>query len=145
MLYLMVLLENERWDDFRMAYLTQAKIRSFADTLSFSQEFHTPEMLNVSYFVKKASVPGRGLIKSGYTSKGVTNILLQTAFAGFAVYNIYTGYYFTAFFSGIQPMRRFYNGGKILTSSLVQDKNFAKITALKQSGYIYIEKLYTHQ
>jgi hypothetical protein len=145
MLFLMILLENERWDDFRMEYLTQAKHRSFADTVAFSREFDNPELLDVSYFVKKASIPGVGLIKSGYISKGATNIMLQMIFAGFAAYNIYTGYYFTAFFSGIQPMRRFYSGGKILTASLVQDKNHDKVRALKQKGYSYVGKLYAEQ
>jgi hypothetical protein len=143
MLHLMILLENERWDEFKTEFLNRAEARPFGDTLSFLQEFQHPQLLDVTYYVKKAVIPGAGLIKSGHTGKGITNIVLQLAFAGFAVYNIHTGFYLTGFFSGVQPMRRFYSGGKILTGSLVRQKNEDSVDALKRTGYTYIEQLYS--
>jgi len=141
MLFLMVLLENDRWDDFKSSFLTYARSRHF-DTTSFVKEFRFPELMDVDRYRKKSVWPGAGLISSGHTGKGIVNISLQLAFAGFAVSQFYTGYYFTGFFSGVQPARRFYKGGRALTQTLVHEENHERIDDLKAKGYKYISQLY---
>jgi|GEM_PF-5634815 len=141
-LYLMVLLENERWDDFKTEFRYQSQEIMFVDSLEFLSDFNKPGFLDPELYTKMARVPGAGLIKSGHTGKGVTNIGLQILFAGFAGLNFYHGFYFTGFFSGVQPMRRFYNGGKILTESLVRNRNISETESVKRIGYRYIGELY---
>jgi hypothetical protein len=141
-LYLMVLLENERWEDFKNTFAQQASAVNFSDTVGLEKHFTTLPLLDEEYYYRKSSFPGRGLIKTGYSRQGITNILLQTTFVAFTAYNVYTGFYFTGFFSGVQPTRRFYRGGRILTTSLVRKKNEGLIRAVKEKGYSYIFALY---
>jgi hypothetical protein len=141
-LFLMILLENERWEDFSKAFTKAAASNSEIDTSTFLREFRDPILYDVDKFRRYSKVPGRGLFKLGMPKKGFTNIALQVVFVGFAVSEIYSGFYSTAFFSGFQPARRFYNGGRTLTESLVDTQNAKLISEHKQKGYQYINGLY---
>lgn len=142
MLYLMILLENERWEDFKREYTSEAKNLGLNDSIFSMESFKAPVLLDLEKYERKSRIPGVGLIASGHTGKGLTNIALHLACAGFAVYQFYYGYYFTGFFSGVQPLRRFYNGGRTLTGSLVMNLNYQRIQRLKQKGYRYLQILY---
>jgi hypothetical protein len=141
-LFLMILIENEQWDDFIQGYLEISEKNGITDTASVRKDLSDRSLADAQDYVRKASVPGRGLIKAGFVKDGVTSILLQVACVGFGAYEIYTGFYLTGIFSGIQPARRFYRGSKLLTQSRIEKKNADKIEALKKKGYSYIEKLY---
>jgi hypothetical protein len=141
-LFMMVLLENERWDDFRKAFTDAAKASASIDTSAFLREFRNPVYYDPELYSRYSKVPGRGLFKLGMRKQGLTNITLQVVFVGLAAYEIYSGFYSTALFSGLRPARRFYNGGRTLTESLVLHKNQESISRQKQEGYQYIGKLY---
>jgi len=141
-LFLMVLLENERWDDFRTAFREAAVSNTLIDTSTFVREFRNPEYVNPDVYVRYSKVPGRGLFKLGKRKQGLTNVTLQVVFLGVAAFEIYSGFYSTAFFSGLKPALRFYNGGRTLTESLAREKNQQNISRQKQEGYRYIRILY---
>lgn len=143
LLYLMLLLENESWDDFKEEYLQQA-IQQGVDTTGFSHNFKAPVLKDADHYVRLAKIPGLGLglFKSGYASKGFTSASLQLLFAGFGAWQIATGYYFTGVLSGVLPARRFYNGGKLLTNSMVVRSNSETIKKVKKAGYHYLNMLY---
>lgn len=143
-LYLMLLVENERWEDFEKEYLHQSKLRA-VDSLLFKKEFSRPLLLEAdSYARLSGKLPGLGMMKSGHPGKGLTSLGLQLLFTGFGIYNFSLGYYFTGLFSGIMPARKFYLGGKLLTHSLVERKNQDSIIDSKKKGYELIAVLYNY-
>jgi hypothetical protein len=141
-LSLMILLENERWDDFRVAFTEAARANTSIDTSAFLHDFQLPEYYDPDVYARYSKVPGRGLFKLGMRKQGLTNITLQVVFVGVAAFEIYSGFYSTAFFSGLRPVQRFYNGGRTLTENMVLFKNQESISLHKQKGYQYIGRLY---
>ncbi len=85
--------------------------------------------------------PGLGMIKAGYVGKGTVSFLLQAAFTGFIVFNIYEGYYVMAFVSGYFPLRKFHTGGVILSGMLAERKNEERAKLLKQQYLLLISKV----
>lgn len=140
LLYWMCLLENEKWNDFKEEYLMQAK--DTADVSAFTRDFQYPSFRDPEKFEKLSRIPGLGLLKAGYTAKGVTSILFQAFTAGLGIYHYVYGYYFIGTFSGLLPARRFYNGAKTLAHSLILRANYENIEAMKETGYRYIRKRY---
>lgn len=142
MLYLMVLLENQHWDEFKQEFLRSANERNI-DTTAFLTAFTPPLMLDADRYDRLAKIPGLGLglIKAGYTGRGLTSASLQLLLTGAGIWQVATGYYFTGIFSGLLPARRFYNGGKILTASMVARTNEKRIADVKRTGYSFISKL----
>jgi len=144
LLYLMLLLENQRWDDFKNEYQNLAS-KDGTDSLLFKKEFATPVLLEPDRYAKlSAQMPGLGMMKSGYFGRGLTSLGLQLFFVGFGVYNISLTYYFTGVFSGLMPARKFYLGGKLLTHSLVEKKNQREINDSKRKGYELISHLFKY-
>ena len=143
-LYLMLLLENERWSDFESEYL-RLRRKELTDTLLIKKSFAKPKLLEADYYAKLSSqLPGLGMMKSGHVGKGVTSLGLQLLFVGFGVYNFSVTYYFTGLLSGIMPARKFYLGGKLLTHSLVEAGNQDAINDCKRRGYELIAALYKY-
>lgn len=142
MLYLMVLLEDQHWDEFRQEYLRSAA-RKDIDTTEFVATFKPPVVMNAERYDRLAKIPGLGLglIKAGYTGRGLTSASLQILLTGVAAWQIATGYYITGVVSGLLPARRFYNGGKNLTASMVSRTNEKRIAEVKRTGYSFISKL----
>lgn len=131
LLYIMILLENGYWKDFKqqlkLEYLTWN-----LDTLDLFKKFKPP----VPYSSPKISiVPSAGLFKYGYISQGILNLSLQLVFAGFAAYEIANGFYFTGTLSGVLPARRFYRGGRKLAGSKAYKKYDNSVQKLKKHGY----------
>ncbi|MEI9920897.1 MAG: hypothetical protein WDO14_19195 [Bacteroidota bacterium] len=141
-LFLMILLENERWDDFKSAFTDAAKANNAIDTSAFLREFQHPVYFNPEVYARYSKIPARGLFKLGARKQAFTNIALQVVFVGFAASEIYSGFYSTAFFSGLRPAQRFYSGGRGLTESVVYLRNEQNISLQKQEGYCYIGLLY---
>lgn len=141
-LFLMILVENERWDDFRLAFTEAAKSNPSVDTSAFLRDFRRPAYYDPDVYARYSKVPGRGLFKLGMRKRGLTNIALQVVFVGVAAFEVYSGFYSTAFFSGLRPTQRFYNGGRTLTESSVHQKNQESISRQKQEGYRYISLLH---
>jgi hypothetical protein len=137
MLYLMLMLENERWDDFNLAYEKASRKRNgSSDTLSLLPSLQVPPFLDPDHYAKFSKyLPGLGLIKSGYYVKGFTSLGVQLFLVGIAIYNFNTTYYLTATFTGLMPAYKFYRGGRILTKSMVEKKNQDAIATCKRAGY----------
>ncbi len=142
-LYLFVMLENERWEDFNQAYEKASRKKDIsADTLSRLHSLQSPTFLDPEHYVKLSKyLPGLGLMQSGYYGKGFTSLGLQLFFIGFAVYNFSTAYYATGLLSGLFPARKFNLGGRILTQSMIEQENQKSIASCKQRGYRLIATL----
>lgn len=141
-LYMMVLLENQHWNDFRQEYLRSA-VEKNIDTTGFHAAFRPPVVLDADRYDRLAKIPwlGLGLFRSGYSTRGFTSASLQIIMTGIGVWQIATGFYFTGVFSGLFPAWRFYNGGRILTTSMVSRTNAKRIADVKQTGYSFVGKL----
>lgn len=137
-LYLMLLIENEKWSDFKQELV---KINPNIDTIVLSTQIKTPLYQDPEHYRKLSRVPGLGLIKAGYTRKGITSILLQTATLGFGIFQYTQGFYATGTFLGVLPARRFYNGGKSLAEASVIKNNIKEIEETKRKCYSYVASL----
>jgi hypothetical protein len=141
LLYLMVLLENERWEDFNHEYNRHLGKRGHPP-LSQLNALQLPDFFDAAHYVKLSRyLPGLGLMKGGYYRRGFTSLGLQLGFVGFAVYNFSIAYYGTAVLSGLFPARKFNLGGRILTQSMIEQKNQKAIASCKQRGYTLIATL----
>jgi len=63
--------------------------------------------------IMSAFLPGLGQLYSGRTGKGATSFMLVSLCAGYAAFNIVTGYYVTSVLTGASMFLRFYQGGKL--------------------------------
>lgn len=141
LLLLMTLLENERWDDFNLEYTRQVE-KSKQPVLPENTILQAPIFLDPNYYAKQAKYfPGLGLMKSGYYGRGFTSLGLQLCFVGFAVYNFSAAYYATGVLSGLFPARKFYLGSRLLTQSMVEQRNQQAIAACKVKGYALLATL----
>lgn len=136
-LYLMVLLENEHCEEFKLS-LKHEYQRASLDTTGLFNGFAVPDG---SLQPKISVIPGAALFKYGYPGKAILNISLQMLFAGFGVYELSHGLYSTATFSGFLTARRFYSGGRRLAKSLARQSVDENINNTKKKGYQLIAPL----
>jgi tetratricopeptide (TPR) repeat protein len=70
--------------------------------------------------------PGAGQVYAGYFWKGLSSLLIQTVWAGYAVLSYSQGLYFTGTLSGVSLFLRFWTGGARLAEKLANQKNNSK-------------------
>ena len=81
---------------------------------------------------KKASllstfIPGAGQIYGGAVLSGLGSFAIQSALLAFGIYNLWSGYYFTGFFTGLGMFQAFYFGGIQHAAYVTNKKNEEKI------------------
>lgn len=129
LLYRMVLLENEKWEEFN------------EDTREdpLAPRLGAIALLESNKYVRSASwLPGLGLMQLGYWGKGMSSLGLSTALLGWTAYNAITGFYITSALSGFYEFRNVYRGGKRLTEVMVEEENKKKTNQHKRTGWQYL-------
>ncbi|MFO8029481.1 MAG: hypothetical protein R6U28_06445 [Cyclonatronaceae bacterium] len=104
----LALLELERWEE------AEAEMHAYLGKLGLSGSLPAspPDRLNP----RKAALlstflPGSGQMYAGKAGEGLGSLGLQLAALGWGAYNVYTGYYATALFTGGGLFQAFYFGG----------------------------------
>jgi hypothetical protein len=91
------------------------------------EAFYSQSRFPASYSIKKANnrslIPGGGLFYVDEPRKALTSILLQSGFAGYAAYSVYTRHYVTALLTGASQFMRFYGGGRRASRKIAYTKN----------------------
>lgn len=85
--------------------------------------------------------PGAGIFYCGYPLKGFTSLVLHTALAGFATFQVINNYYITAFISGVLPLSKVYSGNRQFSEKLAHKKNNEREIRLSKSYQKWIDKL----
>ena len=111
-LSVLALLELERWEEAEaemQAYLGKLGMPA---SLSASLSASPPDRLNPRKAALLSTfIPGSGQMYAGKTGEGLGSLGLQLAALGWGAYNVYTGYYVTALFTGGGLFQAFYFGG----------------------------------
>ena len=111
-LEILSLIELNRWDDAYSAtedYLESIEASFSADSV-FKQDpprLRDPDRAEIL----SSFLPGAGLIYAGKPGGGLGNAAIQISALGWGVYNVLSGYYLTALFSGGGLFQAFYFGG----------------------------------
>ncbi len=104
----LALMELERWEE------AGAEMQAYLDKLGLSTSLSAspPDRLNSRKAALLSTfIPGSGQMYAGKTGEGLGSLGLQLAALGWGVYNVYTGYYVTALFTGGGLFQAFYFGG----------------------------------
>lgn len=123
-LEILLLAELERWDEAQKAtenYLDDLNA-SFPTDSVFTDD--PPQLKNPDRAeILSSFLPGAGLIYAGNTPGGLGSAAMQLTALGWGAYNVVTGYYLTALFSGGGLFQAFYFGGIERAGSIARSYN----------------------
>ncbi len=130
-LWLFTLNELKQWDKCKQI------LKTIIDTTAFQKEELEKLPIGIKYKSPLKAMhlsglfPGLGQYYAGYPTKGTTSILLHATFGFVLVESIISGLYVTSVIYGLNPILRFYVGGKQNGYHLTEDYNNKQISQLK--------------
>lgn len=118
------LIELQQWDqalEVTERYFDQLEIPASADTVFYREPPSLKNPDRAELF--STFIPGAGQIYAGSFGSGLGSAALQISSLAWGGYNLITGYYLTALFTGGGLFQAFYFGGMEQAKSLAQSYN----------------------
>ena len=148
-LFLEVLILNElrKWDQSAKKIVELISIYSppeIKDSLLYLaskmyQKKSIPKLKKQSTAKVLSFIPGLGQVYAGYFLEGTDAFLLNLAFLGFGVYQVYEGFYLTGYFIGAGGLSKTFFGNMRYAEFLVEKHNYNKSREFndKVSAFIF--------
>ena len=121
--------ELQKWKEATISLNNYLKINHIkVDSLVKSELLKKPKLKNEK-LAKNMSyiIPGSGQIYTGHWGRGLSSLLLSSAFATYTYVSFVNGFYLSGVFSGFSPFRMFWTGGANYAEYLAKQKNKERI------------------
>jgi len=131
-LWLFTLNEMGRWDECKKTLLEVCETNSTDYQVINNLPVLIPSKSPLKAIKLSGYFPGLGQIYSGYPFRGITSLVLISAFTSVAVIGIMSGLYVTSVVWGLLPVIKLYLGGRQFSYKLANKKNEENTNLLKQ-------------
>jgi tetratricopeptide (TPR) repeat protein len=129
LLRIIVLNEMKRWEESSNSLKNYITVNSIKPNPSDSVELFKKPRLKNEKFAKDISylIPGSGQIYAGHWGRGMSSLLLSSAFVAYTYVSFVNGFYISGVFSGFSTFRSFWTGGAKYAEYLAKEKNKERI------------------